>query len=117
MHEGFGNTSLKDSRMVNNRGNRYLCIWRTDVDGLLIEGNLIGDDSDPAIHIFGSGHRIRNVTIRGNTVIRGAVRVAAGEPHNIRIHDNIYRGTGRGRLRVGDAAWTGNNSNFDLEVE
>ncbi len=117
MHEGFGNSSLKDGRILNNRGNRYICIWRTDVDGLLIEGNLIGDDSDPAIHIFGGGHRIRDVTIRANTVIEGAVRVTAGEPHHIRIHDNTYRGTRPGRLRVGDAAWTGDNSNFELVVE
>ncbi len=116
MHEGVGNSTLKDSRMIDNRGNRYLCIWRTDVDGLTIEGNVVGDDSDPAIHIFGGGHPIRNVRISGNRITEGALRVTAGEPEAIEITDNTYAGVGKGRLRVDDAAWAESNENFELEV-
>ncbi len=42
MHEAFNNVDLRDSRLIGNRGNRCLCVWRIPVDGLLIQDNDIG---------------------------------------------------------------------------
>jgi hypothetical protein len=39
MHEAHSNSTIKDSRCINNKGNAYLSFWRTPVDGLVIRGN------------------------------------------------------------------------------
>lgn len=131
MHEGFGNSSLKDSRIIGNRGNRYICIWRTDVDGLEIRDNIIGDDSDPAIHIFAPQESVRNLVISNNRVTEGIMRVNIARPENIAVHGNQFIGRGMiqtsgkppvalpgtspGRLLISDPSWAKDNPNFLVE--
>jgi len=40
MHEDHANSTIKDSRLTNNKGNTYLSMYKTaGIDGLLVEGN------------------------------------------------------------------------------
>ena len=39
MHESWENVGIRDSRIINNVGNRYICFWRVPVRGLEIRGN------------------------------------------------------------------------------
>jgi hypothetical protein len=55
MHEAFNNCDLRDSRLLDNRGNAYLCIWRVPVYGLLIKGNRITQQ--------GAGHGVATICV------------------------------------------------------
>ncbi|MEM9680236.1 MAG: hypothetical protein AAF901_07915 [Bacteroidota bacterium] len=46
MHEAWENVGVRDSRMINNVGNRYLCFWRIPVRGLEISGNRVRTRND-----------------------------------------------------------------------
>lgn len=39
MHESWQNVDVRDSRIINNVGNRYICLWRVPIYGLEISGN------------------------------------------------------------------------------
>jgi hypothetical protein len=117
MHEAFANSTIKDSRIINNRGNRYLCLWDTPVDGLEIRGNRVSDDGDPAIHVLGRGHAVRNLRIVGNVVDLGAIQVTAAMAENTVIADNRYAGRGTGQIRVYDAKWVGKNESFSVQIK
>jgi hypothetical protein len=39
MHESWENVGIRDSKILNNVGNRYICVWRVPARGLKIEGN------------------------------------------------------------------------------
>ena len=79
MHEDHCNSTIKDSRLTNNRGNTYLSLYKCGpINGLLVEGNDIrlGDGKQviaggAAIYVVAdrnSGRQpIRNVAITGNT--------------------------------------------------
>lgn len=41
MHEAWENVDVRDSRIINNIGNQYICLWRVPVRGLEISGNLM----------------------------------------------------------------------------
>jgi hypothetical protein len=41
MHEAYNNCGIRDGKIINNRGNRYICLWRVPVDGLEIRGNYV----------------------------------------------------------------------------
>jgi hypothetical protein len=41
MHESWENVDVRDSKIINNRGNRYICLWRVPARGLIISGNQI----------------------------------------------------------------------------
>ncbi|MFW6061218.1 MAG: hypothetical protein ACOC93_00265 [Planctomycetota bacterium] len=116
MHEEHDNCAVRDSKFVNNRGNRYICIWRPNVDGLRIEGNTVGDDGDPAIHVLGSDRSVKNLTIRDNKVTEGAIRVVAEEPENIEIEGNEYTADSGSKIIVNDADWVGGNEGFVIDV-
>lgn len=84
MHESHCNTSIKESRLLYNVGNRYLCMWRVPVDGLEIRGNIIRvapssqAGRQTAICVLGKVHR-------GKTL---------HEVKNVHIIDNLTEGTG-----------------------
>jgi hypothetical protein len=39
MHESWENVCVRDSKIINNVGNRYICLWRVPARGLHISGN------------------------------------------------------------------------------
>lgn len=89
MHENHVNAKVLDSRIANNRGNGYICVWRVEVDGLEIRGNKIEKTPGPFIGIHSAiacnGRKrfagqpycpVRNLVIRDNEVRGGAIQVA-----------------------------------------
>jgi len=115
MHEAYCNTAIKDSRLLNNTGNRYLCLWCVHVDGLLIQGNKV-TATGAAIHVLGGGRTVRNLRIVGNELTAGRINVSARVAENIEIRGNRYAGPGVGRIEVGDLAWASYNENFEALV-
>ncbi len=93
MHEAHVNSAIKGSRLVNNKGNAYLSIYRVHgIDGLLVRGNdvRVGKGIE-AIFVVSGFHQqdfpCRGVTIEGNTTAGSGIRVA-GRP----AADNVVRG-------------------------
>lgn len=115
MHEAYHNSALRDSRMLNNTGNRYLCFWTTDVDGLLVQGNKISA-TRAAIHVLGKGRTIRNVKIVNNELSAGGINVSAGQSENIQIQQNRFTGQAAGNITVDHLDWARDNQNFAVEL-
>lgn len=97
MHEAHSNCDIRDSKLLYNVGNRYLCIWRVPVTNLEIRGNIIrvapySEADKPAIAIQGQVHRgntlhpLRNVHIIDN-ILEGGIRL-----HGEDAGGNIVRG-------------------------
>ncbi|MFC1462139.1 hypothetical protein ACFLQU_00905 [Verrucomicrobiota bacterium] len=99
MHESHCNCSIKDSKLLYNVGNRYLCMWRVPMDGLEIRGNIIrvtpGSQAggQTAICVQGSVHRkktlhpIKDVHIIDNITEGTGIRM-----HGENAGGNIIRG-------------------------
>jgi hypothetical protein len=92
MHENHCNSRVVDSKLIGNRGNTYLSIYKTGgIDGLLIEGNdirvshgvAIMADADHSINHRGA---CRNCSVVNNTTA-GGIRIA-GSP----AADNVVKG-------------------------
>lgn len=102
MHENHCNSHIRDSRLVGNRGNAYLSLYKTGgIDGLLVEDNDVTVDRGLAIFVesdHDSRRRgpCRRVTIAGNRTSGGGILIA-GQPAS----DNVVRGnrhTGKGGI-------------------
>lgn len=99
MHEDHVNSTVRDSVLIDNRGNTYLSIYKTaGIESLRIEGNDIrlGDGKQTIAQgaaIFAVADRnsgrfpCRNVTIVNNTVSGGGIAIA-GSP----AEKNVIRG-------------------------
>jgi len=86
MHEQHDNIPLiKDSKLRYNVGNRYLCMWRTPIDGLEIEGNMIR--ISPTQHM---GEGTPGICIQGQVHKTDSLL----EIRNVKIINNITSGTG-----------------------
>ncbi len=92
MHENHCNAAIKDSKLLNNRGNAYLSLYKTGlIDGLIIEGNDIRVDRGMAIFVESDHDKerkgpCRNVRIVNNTTVGGIL--IAGTPSS----NNIVKG-------------------------
>lgn len=92
MHENHCNAAILDSRLVNNRGNAYLSLYKTGgIDGLRVEGNeirvepRIKEGLNQAVAIFVDADHspehhgaCRRVSILGNTTAGGIL--LGGDP-------------------------------------
>lgn len=113
MHEAWDNCGIVDSRVVGNRGNTYLSIWRVPMDGLLVQGNEIDNLSLGS----GAGNKpgprrempVRNVQVIGNK----ANRIGVGGEPNVggRIKDNIAP-SGKGVIMAPPGMTRENNQGF-----
>lgn len=97
MHENHCNAAIKDSKLLNNRGNAYLSLYKTGlIDGLIIEGNDIAVNRGKAIFVDADHDKerrgaCRNVKIINNTTVGGIL--IAGEPaSNNLVANNINTG-------------------------
>ncbi len=85
MHEDHANSTIKDSKLIGNKGNAYLSIFGCgDIDGLEVRGN----DIRPK----GAG-----TDVKINTIFVLADRTAIGERcpiRNVSIIDNTTTGSG-----------------------
>ncbi|MBW3621841.1 MAG: glycoside hydrolase family 55 protein [Armatimonadetes bacterium] len=85
MHEDHCNSTIRDSRLIGNRGNAYLSLYKTaGIDGLLVENNEIRTDGGiQAIYVDANRNAgpfpCKNVTIRHN-VTRGTGILIRGTP-------------------------------------
>ena len=97
MHEGHANSTVKDSRIINNKVNAYISIYMTaGIDGLEIRGNDVRplaagvDTRIPAIYVRSDRtwdrHFIRNVRVLDN-VSTGKI-LLMGAP----AADNLVKG-------------------------
>lgn len=116
MHENHHNSAVKDGKIIGNTGNRYLCLWVTNIDGLEIRGNKVTADRH-AIHILGRGRTVRNVTIADNELTAGEITVTSDKAQNITITGNRYAGAGRSHITVTNLGWVEpDNKGFDSRL-
>jgi hypothetical protein len=115
MHEDHVNSTVKDSKLIGNKGNAYISIYKTGgIDGLLIERNDIQTGGGiAAIFVVAdrnkSRHECRNVTIRDNITSGGGIDIA-GHPASNNVVSKNRDLSGRGRIRnAAEAVVEGNN--------
>ena len=114
MHEDHCNTDIRDSRLVNNKGNSYLSIYKCGaIDGLEVSGNDLstpGDISD--IYVVAnrnSGKQpCRNVTIAGNRTRSNGIYIAGDPARNNVVRDNEHIGGGGSIRNEARAKLSGN---------
>jgi hypothetical protein len=78
MHENHENSIVLGSRVINNKGNAYICFWRVSVDGLLVEGNDIDlVDHNPPITVRGrKRHNPAKVVVRNVRIVNNVTRAS-----------------------------------------
>ncbi len=120
MHEAWENVGVRDSRIIGNRGNAYICLWRVPVRGLEIRDNHIRTGGgQPAITVLGQTNRdvdlpVERVKITGN-VTEGAGIKLTGDPGRAggnEIRDNRCASPGCGTIRNGAGATVGDNEGY-----
>ena len=126
MHESHGNVSIRDSKLLHNKGNAYLCLWRTPVDGLLIKGNDIDTrNGHGAICVKGKVHRspklhpVKNVQIIDNITRQPgtAIAILGTDGENNVISGNRHDGED-GKIYVHPEAKVDvrDNTNYTVEI-
>lgn len=119
-HENHCNSAVVGSEVIGNTGNRYICLWVTDIDGLLIQSNTVTESSrsfgGQAIHVLSRQRTINNLRILENNVPQGGISVTASNGTAILIQGNRYTGEGSGKIIIDDLAWANDNANFFVET-
>ena len=123
MHEGHCNSAVVNSRLINNRGNAYLSIFKTGgVDGLLIEGNTIRTDkgtSDGIAAIFVASDRnglkypCQGVHINKNITSGSGIEIGGGAGKDNLISHNRHEGA-NGRLIIRTEVKQDGNTGYTL---
>jgi hypothetical protein len=113
MHENHCNAHVVDSRLIGNRGNAYLSIYKTGgINGLLIEDNQIEVDRSVAIMADANHSATRrgachNCTIANNTT-RGGIRIAGSPASNNVVRGNRLLGESAEIRNIAQAKIEGN---------
>ena len=102
--------------MLNNKGNKYLCLWVAAIDGLLIQGNTLSAHHH-AIHILGRDRKVRNVKILENKLSVGRIAVTGADVKDVEIRDNTFTGEGESKIIVVDTAFAEGKNNKGFSVE
>ncbi len=103
MHEDHVNSTVLDSRLIHNKGNAYLAIFKTGgIDGLLVEDNDIRTRGGiAAIYVVADRNSgrfaCRNVQILGNTTSGSGIEIAGHPAENNLVANNVHIGP-NGRL-------------------
>ena len=98
MHEDHVNSTVLDSKLINNKGNTYISIFKTGgINGLLVRGNDIRTAGGiEAIYVVGnrnnSRHECKNVTIIDNTTSGSGIRIEGSPAENNVIKGNRHVG-------------------------
>jgi hypothetical protein len=126
MHENHTNSIVLNSRITDNTGNAYVCLWRVPVDGLLIEGNTIDATGwRRGIWVFGTKRHIdapcpvADCRILNNTITAGdedtpgegpvELLIMGAAPEDNIVRNNRYEGPAKARLvNAADAEMEGN---------
>ena len=118
MHEDHCNSDLRGSRLVGNKGNSYLSIYKCGViDGLLVEGNDISTPGGIAdIYVVAdrnSGRQpCRNVTIRNNKTRSNGILIAGSPAASNVVEGNTHLGGKPGYLKNEAKAKLRGNKNY-----
>jgi hypothetical protein len=118
MHEGFNGCGIKDSKFLNNTGNRYICIWRVPVEGLEIRGN-----TAPNINVLSqtnpaTGNKkmpCRNVVIVGNKTFGSGISINGAPSDGCVIKDNTQTTPGGKITLLADVATVEGNEGYTVE--
>jgi hypothetical protein len=122
MHEDHCNSDIRDSQLVNNRGNSYLSIYKCGaIDGLLIQGNDIStpgniDDIYVVADRNSGPQPCRNVTIADNTTRSNGIRLAGSPASGNVIRDNRHVG-GQGTIHNQAKAKLSGNRDYRVEAD
>ena len=114
MHEDHANCTVFDSRLINNRGNSYLSIFKTGgINGLVVRGNDIRTPGGiSAIYVVAdknSGrYQCRNVTIEDNTTAGSGIEIGGSPASGNVVRNNRHSGPGGRLINRADAAVEGN---------
>jgi hypothetical protein len=119
MHEDHVNSSVLDSKVINNKGNSYISIYKTGgINGLLVKGNDIRTSGGiSAIYVVAdrnSGpYECKNVTIADNITAGAGIRISGTPAENNIIENNRHIGPG-GKIENNANASCENNTGYDL---
>lgn len=119
MHENHCNSRILESRLVGNRGNAYLSLYKTGgIDGLLVEDNDIRVDRGLAIFVEADHDKerrgpCRNVTIQGNTTAGGGILIAGSPASKNVVRANRHTGE-RGVIRNRAEARLEDNEGYEV---
>jgi hypothetical protein len=118
MHEDHVNSSVLDSKLINNKGNSYISIYKTGgINGLLVKGNDIRTSGGiSAIYVVAnrnSGpYECKNVTIIDNITAGSGIMIAGEPAENNVIKDNRHIGP-KGKIINNANAACENNTGYD----
>ncbi|MBN1817711.1 MAG: hypothetical protein JW828_10140 [Sedimentisphaerales bacterium] len=118
MHEDHVNSTVLDSRILNNKGNSYISIYKTaGINGLLVKGNDIRTSGGiSAIYVVAnrnSGpYECCNVTIEDNITAGSGIQIAGDPSLNNSIRNNVHVGGGGKIINEADAILE-NNAGYD----
>jgi hypothetical protein len=98
MHEDHVNSSVLDSKLINNKGNSYISIYKTGgINGLIVKGNDIRTSGGiSAIYVVAnrnSGpYECKNVTIVDNITAGSGIMIAGKPAENNIVKNNRHIG-------------------------
>lgn len=124
MHESWENVGVRDSKVINNVGNRYICFWRIPVRGLLIEGNRTRVKQNWHSVFVNSQTRFspdelvdlpnENVVIRENTTQGGGIKVLGAEGADNKIEDNYHTLVNEAFIECSSNSTIQGNRNYEI---
>ena len=118
MHEDHVNSTVLDSRVINNKGNTYISIFKTGgINGLLVKGNDIRTSGGiSAIYVVADRNKGRyeckNVTIIDNITAGSGIEIGGSPAENNIIKNNRHVGPGGKIINNANAACE-NNTGYD----
>ena len=127
MHESWENVGIRDSKIINNAGNRYICVWRVPTRGLIVEGNRLRIKQDWHSIFINSQSRpnattlidlpCENVIIKNNITEGGGIKMLGEDETGNVIMNNKHTVLNEGMIINGVGAKQHNNKNYKLELQ
>ncbi len=108
MHESWKNVGVRDSKIINNVGNRYICLWRIPVRGLEISGNRMRIKPNWYAAFVNSQARfsaenlvdlpVENLVIENNITEGGGIKTLGGDGKGNVIRGNRHTFINQGKI-------------------
>lgn len=126
MHEAWENVGVRESKIINNTGNRYICFWRVPVRGLLVEGNRTR--IKPNWHSVFVNAQARfsaedlvdlpceRVVIRNNVTEGGGIKLLGEDGEGNRISNNRHTLINEGFIHCKPSVQLRDNRNYELRI-
>ena len=121
MHEAHVNSAIVDSKLIGNKGNSYLSLYKAHgIDGLVIKDNVITHEGGKIEAIFVSSNYnkkrfpIKNVVIENNVTAKTGILLDGGPAENIVVRNNRHNGPG-GVIRLLVDAKLENNQGYEVK--